>query len=108
MQISELLLALKMRGAFEAIESFSGLQDKEEYARAILASEYEYREQNRTKRRLSTARFPTEKEWDDFDPALNPTIDISQVKSLSNGKFVDKKENLCILGTQGTGKTHSN
>jgi len=107
MQIPELLLTLKMRGAFEALESFSGIQDKEEYARAILGSEHEYREQNMTKRRLSTARFPTEKEWDDFDPALNPTIDISQVKSLSNGKFVDKKENLCILGTQGTGKTHS-
>ena len=107
MQIRELLSALKMKGAYEAIESLSHVQDKEAYATALLASEYEHRQHHMAKRRLHLARFPTEKEWHDFDPTLNPTIDFNKVKSLSSGDFIDRKENLCILGTQGTGKTHS-
>jgi DNA replication protein DnaC len=38
---------------------------------------------------------------------LNPSIDFAQVEKLFDGEFVRQRRNVCFIGTQGTGKTHS-
>ena len=58
------------------------------------------------KRRMGQAKFPIEKEWMEIDPALNPKIDFKRVQKHFNGDFVERGKNLCLIGTQGTGKTH--
>lgn len=105
--IKDLLSSLRMSGALEALDHLQDLKERDQYLIALLKAEIDHREQNANKRRLSQAKFPVEKEWHDLDRALNPTIDFSKIESQGNGLFTQKKENLCLMGQQGTGKTHS-
>ncbi len=105
--IKDLLSSLKMSGALEVIDHLCDLKERDQFLIALLKAEVEHREQRANKRRLSQAKFPTEKEWRDIDRSLNPSIDFSKIENLSNGLFIQQKENICLMGQQGTGKTHS-
>lgn len=105
--IKTLLTNLKMMGALEALEDSDAIKDREQFLIALLQAELEKREERSNKRRLSQAKFPTDKEWRDIDQSLNPTIEFSKIEALGKGRFIQKKENLCLMGQQGTGKTHS-
>ena len=105
--IKELLASLKMHGAIECLSQIMHIKRRDQFLIALLKSEIEYREVRSNKRRLSLAKFPTEKEWRDIDPTINPSIDFSEIERLGNGFFIQEKENLCLMGQQGTGKTHS-
>ena len=105
--LKNLLLSLRMYGAAEQVEnlSISGLQ--ENCIKSLLEAELSNREVKQETRRLKSARFPSDKEWSEIDKKLNPEIEFDKVKALGSGEFIRKKENLCIIGTQGTGKSHS-
>jgi DNA replication protein DnaC len=105
--LHKLLEQLKMHGAINALDRFREIKDTEEYLLSILNAESEHRQQLATKRRLGGAKFPVAKDWCDIDSSLNPKIDFKAIQKLATGKFVEKKENLCLMGQQGTGKTHS-
>lgn len=105
--IKELLTSLKMQGSVEILPKLNHIKERDAFSVGLLKAELEYREQRSSKRRLSQAKFPTEKEWRDLDPSLNPKIEFSKIENLNNGLFIQKKENLCLMGQQGTGKTHS-
>lgn len=105
--IKDLLTTLKMPGALEALPDLGKIKDKEQFLIGLLQAEKNAREQKATKRRLCQARFPIEKEWADIDPDLNPTIDFASVRHLCTGDFISNRQNLCLMGHQGTGKTHS-
>ncbi len=105
--INDLLTTLKMNGALEALPSLENVKDKTQFLVGLLQAEIEYRAIRAAKRRLSRAKFPVEKEWCDIDPSLNPEIDFSKIMSLGKGDFIAQNKNLCLMGQQGTGKTHS-
>ena len=105
--LSKLLAHLKMHGALEAMESIYHIKEKEEFALAILQAESDYRHQKAITQRLNKATFPIDKEWSEIEPSLNPGINFKDVQALGSGEFVRKKENLCLMGQQGTGKSHS-
>jgi len=105
--IKDLLKTLKMNGAIEALPSLEKVKDKIQFLTGLLQSEIEYRDIRLVKRRLSQAKFPVEKEWCDIDQDLNPNIDFSLIMSLGDGEFINKRRNICLMGQQGTGKTHS-
>lgn len=73
--IKELLASLKMHGAIECLSQIMHIKRRDQFLIALLKSEIEYREVRSNKRRLSLAKFPTEKEWRDIDPTINPSID---------------------------------
>lgn len=105
--ILELLQKLKMQGA---VAVFPGLEDTKEGSQlliGLLQAEVAYRENRASKRRLSQAKFPIEKEWTDIDKELNPQIDFSKLEVLDENQLILKRNNLCLMGQQGTGKTHS-
>ena len=104
--LKTLLTNLRMKGALLAYESLQKIEDKNDFATAVLQAEYDYKQQLLTERRLKKATFSIDKEWHEIDPALNPTIDFKRVQAFGNGEFVEKKENLCLVGKQGTGKSH--
>jgi DNA replication protein DnaC len=56
--------------------------------------------------RLKAARFPTAKTAAEFDFAAQPTINQGMVLGLMRCDFIPKKENVLLIGTAGTGKTH--
>ncbi len=105
--IRDLLTLLQMKGALEALDHLERISDRDAFVTALLKSELQDRELRSTKRRLSTAKFPTVKEWSDLDPSLNPEICFSKLQALGSSDFVKKKKNLCLMGQHGTGKTHS-
>lgn len=107
MTIEQLLTDLKMKGSLESLPSLKGIEDRDQFLIQLLKAELKEREIRGIKRRLAHAKFPTDKDWSDIDPTLNPKIDFSKVKELGESNFVAQRHNVCLMGQQGTGKTHS-
>lgn len=105
--IKELLSSLKMQGAIDVFQDIDHLKDRDQFLTALLQAEVKDRQTRASKRRISQAKLPTNKEWRDIDPELNPEVDFAKIEKLGNGNFIQKKENICLMGQQGTGKTHS-
>jgi len=104
----ELLKELKMKGALESLEKLQAtITDRDEFAKQVLLSELEFKQDRALKRRLSQAKFPFVKEWSEIDRSLNPQIEFNKIEKYFDGDFIEKQENLCFMGVPGTGKTHS-
>ncbi len=64
------------------------------------------REQRAAERRLKAAHFPIVKTIDSFDFKAQPTLNEPLVRELLRGEYIDKRENVLLLGSSGTGKSH--
>jgi len=64
------------------------------------------REKRAAERRIKEANFPVVKTIDTFDFKAQPSINEQLVKELMRGEYIDKKENILLIGNPGTGKTH--
>jgi DNA replication protein DnaC len=64
------------------------------------------RERRASQRRLKAARFPTVKTLEAFDFAAAPTLNKPLVLELARCEFVERREDLLLVGGPGTGKTH--
>ena len=78
----------------------------EEYLLALLEAEAQSREENQKQRRLKQATFPVQKTLDTYDFSLMPSLNRNRLLTLAKGDFVEKKENIILLGNSGTGKSH--
>ena len=52
--------------------------------------------------------MPTLKRLDSFDFAFQPSIDRNQILSLHELSFIDRKENVILLGPAGVGNYRKN
>jgi DNA replication protein DnaC len=64
------------------------------------------RERRAAQRRLKAARFPNVKTLESFDFTARPSINKALVLELMRGEYIDKRENILLVGNTGTGKTH--
>jgi DNA replication protein DnaC len=64
------------------------------------------RENRGAERRVKDANFPVLKTIDTFDFKAQPSINKQLVRELMRGEYIDKKENVLLIGNPGTGKTH--
>ena len=64
------------------------------------------RERKAATRRLKAARFPNQKTLDTFDFAAQPSVNKVRVSELLRCDYIDKRENILMMGNPGTGKTH--
>ncbi len=64
------------------------------------------RQQRATERRIKAANFPTLKTIEGFDFSAQPSIHEALVRELLGGEFIDRRENVLLIGNSGTGKTH--
>jgi DNA replication protein DnaC len=64
------------------------------------------REQRSADRRLKAAAFPVVKTLDTFDFKAQPSINQEMVRELLRGEYIGRKENILMIGSSGTGKTH--
>ena len=78
----------------------------EQYLLELSARECEMRRANRFERLLRQSRLPLEKTLEDFDLKRLPAKVARQVRTLLDGSFVDRCENLLVFGKSGSGKTH--
>jgi len=84
-------------------------KDKHDYANFLLRlveRESLDREKRAAERRVKNARFPVIKTLDTFDFKAQPSINEKWVRELMVGEYIDRKENILLVGNSGTGKTH--
>lgn len=81
-------------------------QPYEEYLLALLEHEADQREVNRRKRRIQDARFPLLRTLDEFDFRVIPSLSQAKVLELARGEYIERRENVALIGAIGTGKTH--
>ena len=84
-------------------------KDKHDYASFLLRlveRESLDREKRAAERRVKNARFPVIKTLDTFDFKAQPSINEKWVRELMVGEYIDRKENILLVGNSGTGKTH--
>lgn len=64
------------------------------------------RERRASERRLKAARFPCYKTLEDFDFSAQGSVNKPLVLELIRGGYLDRRENVLLVGGSGTGKTH--
>ena len=64
------------------------------------------RERKAAERRLKAARFPNHKLLSEFDFAARPSVNKPLVLQLAQGEYLQRRENILLVGPSGTGKTH--
>ena len=64
------------------------------------------RDQRAAERRIKAARFPVIKTLDTFDFKAQPSINQQLIRELTTGQYIDRHENVLLVGNSGTGKTH--
>jgi DNA replication protein DnaC len=64
------------------------------------------REQRAAQRRIKAAKFPIVKSLDTFQFEAQPSINRALVLELMRGEYLEKQENILLMGNPGTGKTH--
>lgn len=64
------------------------------------------RERNAAERRVKAACFPVLKTLETFDFGVQPSINQSLVRELMQGEYIDRRENILLVGNSGTGKSH--
>jgi DNA replication protein DnaC len=89
-----------------AIEASRDGQRYEEYLLALLDMEVNQRDVNRRKRLISEAHFPVKHTLDEFDFAALPSLNRAKVIQLAGGEYIKRHENIALIGSIGTGKTH--
>jgi len=84
-------------------------QAKGDYATFLLQlceRELLERERKATERRVREACFPVIKTIDLFDFNAIPSLNESLLRELLRGEYLQKSENILLIGNPGTGKTH--
>jgi DNA replication protein DnaC len=78
----------------------------ERYLHELIQRECEERQENRIGKMLRESQLPLEKTLDAFDTKRLPAKAARQMRSLLDGGFLERNENVLVFGTPGSGKTH--
>lgn len=81
-------------------------RDYGSYLLALLEQEVRQRDENLQRSRIQAARFPATKTLDQFDFSAVPELNKAKVLQLAQGEYVERRENILLIGSNGTGKTH--
>ncbi len=76
------------------------------YLLEVTERECQARRQRRVGRLLHESRLPVDKSLANFDLKRLPPKVAAVVRTLLNGDFVDRRENVLAFGNPGSGKTH--
>ena len=77
-----------------------------EFLFRLCADEIERREAKQLDLRMRRAAFENTKRLEDFEWSFNPQIPKAKIVELATCNFVDKRENLLLIGPTGVGKSH--
>lgn len=83
--------------------------DRADYATYLLRlaeREVADRERRAAERRVKAAKFPVLKTLDTFEFAAQPSLNQPLIRELMTGEYIERHENVLLLGNSGTGKTH--
>ena len=111
MNLDQLLDRLKMDHLQASLDTLCEHASKKdlnyrEFLEQALAQEWGGRHQKGLDTRLKQARLPWIKTLEQFDFTFQPSIDRKLIRDLSGLGFVERNENVILLGPPGVGKTH--
>jgi len=95
-----------------SLDSYFGAPERRdetllESLQVLLDIEYTARKERSAKTRLKLSGIPAMKSLDDFDTNwLKGGLSVSKLKELKSLAFLERKENIVLLGPSGLGKTH--
>jgi DNA replication protein DnaC len=109
--IRAMLADLKMPGALEAVDAIlhdvdSGHVTATEAIARLLTAQITLRNNRRLQAAMRASRLPAIKTLATFDFAFQPSLKREQIESLHELGFVERAENVVLLGPPGVGKTH--
>ena len=78
----------------------------EHYLFELAGRECEARRQHRVERFLRESRLPLDKSLDTFEMKRLPRKVAQQIRTLLDGSFLERRENVMAFGNPGSGKTH--
>jgi DNA replication protein DnaC len=110
-QIRWMLADLKMPGALEAVDAILSKADggsvtAAEAIQELLGAQITLRNNRRLQAAMRSSRLPAVKTLEEFDFSFQPSIKREQIDSLAELSFLERKENVVLLGPPGVGKTH--
>ena len=105
------LADLEMPGSLEVVDSLlekldGGAVSPAEAMEQLLRAQVILRKERRLISAMRSSRLPGLKRLDSFDFTFQPSIDRNQILSLHDLTFIERKENVIMLGPAGVGKTH--
>ncbi len=77
----------------------------EELLRTLIEAELESRDLSNARVRMKVAAFPVRKTLDEFD-TKSSSVQRETFEYLASLEWIRAKENLCLVGPAGTGKSH--
>lgn len=110
-ELVRLLKKLRLSGVLQTLElrMKQAIDDDlamTEFLLRLLADEVERREAKQLSLRLRRASFEHAKTIEDFDFAFNGSVPKAKVLELSTCAFVERHDNVLIIGPTGVGKSH--
>ena len=111
MELTTLLERMKMDHLLPQLDTVCEQAAKAEldykaFLAQALETEWRGRFQRGVEARLKQARLPWIKTLDQFDFSFQPSIDRKVVRQLGGLGFVERADNVVLLGPPGVGKTH--
>jgi DNA replication protein DnaC len=105
------LADLEMPGSLEVVDSLlekldGGVMSPAEAMEQLLRAQVVLRKERRLISAMRSSRLPGVKRLDSFDFTFQPSIDRNQILSLHELTFIERRENVIMLGPAGVGKTH--
>ncbi len=77
-----------------------------EFLYRLLNDEAERRDGRQLDQRLRRASFESDRTLEDFDFLFNPAVPKAKIIDLATCTFVERHENVLLIGPTGTGKSH--
>lgn len=109
-KIRQLLSTLKLRGMNEKLDCI--LEEAEQKGLSIhevllnlLQEEFRDQQERSMQSRLQKAKLPEKWSLQSFPFDQQPGVNKLQIKNLANLSFIERKENIVLIGEPGTGKT---
>ena len=109
MELERLLDKLKLEYLEPQLDAVCDLAaqrelDYKSFLSAALTVEWQGRQLRGNEARLRQARFPWVKTLDQFDFDFQPSLDRRQVREVASLSFVERSQNVVLLGPPGVGK----
>lgn len=109
--IRGMLADLKMPGSLEAVDSIlseidGGRLGATEAINRLLSAQINLRNNRRLQAAMRSSRLPAVKTLEQFEFSFQPSIKREQIESLHELGFLDRRENVVLLGPPGVGKSH--
>lgn len=110
-ELMRLLKKLRLSGVLQTLDLRTRQATDDDVAHVdflcrLLLDEVERRDQKQLEQRVRRANFDGHKALEDFDFTFNPKIPKAKVLDLATCSFVDRKENVLLIGNAGVGKSH--